>query len=157
MGPYSLWCHLVKLMKDVLFDFQIFHNGLQHEVRPLSCRSRVRGRRHIPQDLLDEFFTCLKMQHPSIVPHICLSCCLYFWILVWFVLTSGLSANFFFTTLFRLPSIPLTAVLRMSSFVSTSVTECPVAAATFATQNRHRPQADSDAWWQLQVLQVLAS
>lgn len=77
MGPYSLWCHLVKPMKDVLFDFQIFHNGLQHEVRPLSCRSRVCGRRHIPQDLLDEFFPCLKMQHPSIVTHICLSCCLY--------------------------------------------------------------------------------
>lgn len=47
------------------------------------------------------------------------------------LLTSGLSANFFFTTLFRLPSIPFTDFFRMSSDVSTSVTEWPVDAATF--------------------------
>lgn len=152
MGQYSLWCHLVKLMKDVLFDFQIFHNGLQHEVRPLSCRSRVCGRRHIPQDLLDEFFTCLKMQHPSIVPHISLAAFTFEYLSGGLlILTSGLSANFFFTTLFRLPSIPLTAVLRMSSLVSTSVTECPVAAATFATQNRHGLKVDSDALWRSSI------
>lgn len=46
-------------------------------------------------------------------------------------LTSGLSANFFFTTLFRLPSIPLVDFFRMSSDMSTSTTECPVAAATW--------------------------
>lgn len=45
-------------------------------------------------------------------------------------LTCGLSANFFLTTLLRLPSIPLMDFLRMSSFVSTSVTEWPVDAAT---------------------------
>lgn len=45
-------------------------------------------------------------------------------------LTSGLSANFFLTTLLRLPSIPLTDFLRRSSLVSTSVTVWPVAAAT---------------------------
>lgn len=136
MEQYSLWCHLIKLTKNILFDFQIFHYGLQHEVRTLSCRSRVCGGRHILQDLLDEFFTCLKMQHPSLVLHICLSIFLFFEYLSvgLLILTSGLSANFFFTTLFRLPSIPLTAFLRMSLFVSTNVTECPVAAATFTTQ-----------------------
>lgn len=134
MEQYSLWCHLIKLTKDILFDFQIFHNGLQHKVRTLGCRSRVGGGRHILQDLLDEFFTFLKN---ALVLHICLCLCFYFFEYLsggLLILTSGLSANFFFTTLFRLPSIPLRAFLRMPSSVSTNVTACPVAAATFTKQ-----------------------
>lgn len=70
MQQYSLWRHLIKLTKDVLFDFQIFHNGLQHEVRTLCCRCRVCGGRHVLQDRLDEFFTCLKNAGASLVLYI---------------------------------------------------------------------------------------
>lgn len=53
-------------------------------------------------------------------------------------LTSGLSENFFFATRLRLPSINLMDFLRMSSDVSTSVTEWPVDAATLKKENISR-------------------
>lgn len=40
---YLRWCHFIKLAKDILFDFEIFHNGLQYEVRALNCRPRICG------------------------------------------------------------------------------------------------------------------
>lgn len=47
------------------------------------------------------------------------------------VLTSGLSANFFFVTLFKLSSIPFVDFLRISSDWSTNTTVWPLAAATW--------------------------
>lgn len=50
--------------------------------------------------------------------------------------TSGLSANFFFVTLFKLSSIPFVDFLRISSDWSTNTTVWPLAAATWKLKKR---------------------
>lgn len=66
-----LWRNLIKLTKQILFDFEIFHNSLQHEVRALDHRSSVCGGRHVLQHFLNELFTCLKETNP-VMSHISL-------------------------------------------------------------------------------------
>lgn len=133
--PLLLWRSLIESTEQILFDLQVFYYGLQHQVSAVRCSGGISGRGHVLQGLLDEFLACLQQagQKPPVnasrsirsreLPALIGQKVQLFH-------TSGLSANFFLTTLLRLPSIPLMDFLRRSSLVSTSVTVWPVAAAT---------------------------
>ena len=60
------WCRLVKLTEEILFDFQIFHDGLNHQIGALDDRNGVCGGRNVLQDFLDELFTCLERAKQNI-------------------------------------------------------------------------------------------
>lgn len=60
MSQLLLRCHLIEPTEQILFDLQVFYNGLQHQVGALSRRSSICRGGHALQDLLDELFTRLK-------------------------------------------------------------------------------------------------
>lgn len=135
---FLLWGHFVQSSKQMLFDFEVFHNSLHHKIGVLNYRCSICAYRDILQDFLNECFSILESESQlsfndlmnSTISHEINS----FGTLVYFgavKLTSGFSANFFFATLFRLASIPFVDFFSMSSDVSTNTTECPVDAATW--------------------------
>ncbi len=57
---FLLWGRFVQSSKQILFDFEVFHNSLHHKISALNYRHSICVYRDVLQDFLNERLSILE-------------------------------------------------------------------------------------------------